>query len=148
MLRNLSAAILLVVVSATASLAQSAESRPVDSLRLASESGPETRRAADKTFWLVAAGLNATMLLDTKSTFDVMLRCTSCYEANPFVRPFVQRGRALTFSAGVAFDAGVMAVAARMKRSERAWARRIWWVAPAALMVGHTKAWRHNTNIR
>ena len=88
------------------------------------------------------------MLLDTKSTFQVMRWCTNCEEATPFVRPFVQRGRALTFSAGLAFDAGVMAIAAKMKRSERTWLRRTWWVVPVALMTGHTIAWRHNTSIR
>jgi hypothetical protein len=148
MWRKVSLVAVLVIVSATASFAQAVEPQSIDSLRLAGEPKPEARRAADKTFWLVAAGLNTTMLLDTKSTFDVMRRCASCEEANPFVRPFVQRGPTLTVAAGVAFDAEVMAIAAKMKRSERPWLRHTWWVVPVALMTGHTIAWRHNTNLR
>ena len=148
MLRKLSLAVLLVLVAWTASFAQVVEPPQIDSLRRVPEPKVEPGRAADKTFWIVAAGLNTTMLLDTKSTFDVMAWCTNCEEANPFVRPFVQRGRALTFSVGLAFDAGVMAIAAKMKRSERTWIRRTWWVVPVALTTGHTIAWRHNTNLR
>jgi len=132
MLRKLSFAILLLLASATVCSAQSAEQTP---------------RATDKKFWLVTAGLNTTMLLDTKSTFDVSRWCPTCEESNPFVRPFVERGPRVTFAAGVAFDAGVMAMAAKMKRSDRAWMRHTWWVMPAALMTGHTIAWRHNVNL-
>jgi hypothetical protein len=87
------------------------------------------------------------MLLDTKSTFDVMRRCASCYEANPYVAPFVDRGPALTVSAGVAFDVGVMAIAAHMKRSPHARLNRIWWVIPVALATGHVIAYRHNQGL-
>jgi hypothetical protein len=148
MMRKLSFAVLLVLVSSTVSSAQSVEPLAlVDPARPAVETQSETKRAADKKFWIVAAGLNTAMLLDTKSTFDVTRWCPNCEEANPFVRPFVERGPALTFSAGVAFDAGVMALAAAMKRSERTWLRRTWWVVPAALITGHTIAWRHNVNL-
>jgi len=133
MMRKLSAAVLLVLVWSTASSAQSVE--------------PQTKRVADKKFWMVTAGLNTAMLLDTKSTFDVTRWCSTCEEANPIVRPFVERGPALTFGAGLAFDAGVMTLAAKMKGSDRAWARRTWWVVPVALMTGHTIAWRHNVNL-
>jgi hypothetical protein len=40
-----------------------------------------------------------------------------------------------------------MTLAAKMKGSDRAWARRTWWVVPVALMTGHTIAWRHNVNL-
>src|SRR5262245_19331674 len=133
MLRKLSFAVLLVLVWSTASSAQSVES--------------QTKRVTDKKFWMVTAGLTTSMLLDTKSTFDVARWCRTCEEANPIVRPFVERGPALTFSAGLAFDAGVMTIAAKMKGSERPWARRTWWVVPVALMRGHTIAWRHNVNL-
>jgi hypothetical protein len=88
------------------------------------------------------------MLIDTKSTFDVLRACpTACQEANPFVAPFVRRGPALTYTAGVLFDAGVMTVAAKMRGSPRGWMRRTWWVAPAALIVGHSIAARHNATL-
>jgi hypothetical protein len=130
--RKLSAAILLLLLSASTSFAQSAE---------------PTKRATDKKFWMLAAGLTTAMVLDTKSTFDVSRWCASCEEKNPFVRPFVERGPALTFTAGVAFDAGVIALSAKMRRSDRTFLRRTWWVVPVALMSGHTIAWRHNLNL-
>ena len=124
---------LFVLVWSTASFAQSVET--------------QAKRTTDKKFWLVAAGLNTAMLLDTKSTFDVSRRCPDCIEANPFVAPFVNRGPKTTYVAGLVFDAGVMTVAAKMKGSEHAWARHTWWVMPAALATGHLIAYRHNINL-
>ena len=107
----------------------------------------ESRRVNDKTFWAVGGLLGTAMALDTKSTFDVLGRCAGCYEANPYVAPFVSRGPAVTMSAGVAFDVGVMALAAQMKRSPEARFHRIWWVIPIALTAGHVIAYRHNLRV-
>ena len=131
-MRKLCAAVLLVL--ATATIAHAQEFRASD-------------KVADKKFWLVAGALNATMLLDTKSTFDVARRCPDCHEGNPVVAPFVRQGATTTFAAGLAFDAGVMTVAAKMKGSDKTWARRTWWVVPAALIAGHSMAYRHNANL-
>jgi hypothetical protein len=114
---------------------------------LAQERLTRSARVADRKFWAVAAALNTAMVLDTKSTFDVVNVCRMCREANPFVAPFVRRGPAVTFVAGEVFDAGVMSIAAKMKASDRTWVRRTWWVMPAALGVGHTIALRHNRNL-
>lgn len=127
------AVLLLVLSTATAAVAQ--------------ERVAGSARVADRKFWVVAAALNAAMVLDTKSTFDVVSVCQTCREANPFVAPFVRRGPAVTFAAGEVFDAGVMSIAAKMKASDRAWVRRTWWVVPAALGVGHTIALRHNRSL-
>ncbi|HUL71747.1 MAG TPA: hypothetical protein VLT86_01515 [Vicinamibacterales bacterium] len=105
-------------------------------------------KVADTKFWLVGAALNTAMILDTKSTFDVAGRCATCYEANKVVAPFVAQGPAVTFVAGELFDAGVMAVSAKMKGSSKAWVRHIWWVAPVAIAAGHVAAYRHNVNVR
>jgi hypothetical protein len=105
-------------------------------------------KVRDWKYWGLAAGLNGAMLVDTKSTFDVLRECgPACREANPVVAPFVRRGPALTYAAGMLFDAGVMTVAAKMRASPRGWVRRTWWVAPAALIVGHSIAARHNANL-
>lgn len=101
----------------------------------------------DRKFWAVAAALNTAMVLDTRSTFDVIRACRDCREGNPFVAPFVRRGPGLTYTAGEVFDAGVMTLAARMRGSSRAWVRRTWWVAPVALIGGHAIAYRHNVNL-
>jgi len=105
------------------------------------------RRVTDKKFWLTAAALNAAMIVDTKTTFDVMKRCTACYEADPYARPFVERGPAVTYTAGEAFDITVMAIAAKMKGSDRPFFRKTWWVVPIALTAGHAMAARHNMRV-
>jgi hypothetical protein len=102
---------------------------------------------ADRKFWAVAAALNTAMVLDTRSTFDVVRVCDTCREANPVVAPFVRRGPAITFTAGEVFDAGVMSLAAKMKASDRPWVRRTWWAVPVALTVGHSIAYRHNRGL-
>jgi hypothetical protein len=104
-------------------------------------------RTTDKKFWAVAAALNTAMILDTKSTFDVGYRCPTCYERNPVVRPFLPLGPAPVFAMGVAFDAGVMTVAAKMKGSSKPALRRTWWIVPVALAAGHFVAWRHNVGL-
>ena len=105
-------------------------------------------KVRDWKYWGLAAGLNGAMLVDTKSTFDVLRDCRqACREANPVVAPFVRRGPAVAYAAGMLFDAGVMTVAAKMRASRRGWVRRTWWVAPAALTIGHSIAARHNANL-
>ncbi|MEO7274064.1 MAG: hypothetical protein ABI211_18860 [Vicinamibacterales bacterium] len=136
----------LVLVTATASVAQELPpSRPAV-VHLADQPEPR-RKVVDKKFWLLGGALNSAMLLDTRSTFDVTRTCTDCYEANPFVRPFVRRGPVTTYAAGEIFDAGVMTLAAGMRGSDHPWMRRTWWVVPVALMTGHAIAYRHNVNL-
>jgi hypothetical protein len=105
------------------------------------------RKVADTKFWLTAATLNVAMIADTKTTFDVMRRCDVCYEVNPYAAPFIARGPVVAFTAGAAFDVGVMVVADKMKGSERALYRRTWWVIPVALTAGHVLACRHNLGV-
>jgi hypothetical protein len=120
--------------------------RQID-LRPASDPEQPAKRVTDTKFWLTAAALNAAMIADTKSTFDVINRCDICYEKNPYAAPFVSRGPAVTYAAGEAFDIGVMVVAARMKGSENKFYRRTWWVVPIALTTGHVIAYRHNLGV-
>ena len=131
-MRKLCGALVLLLVTSTVAHAQDFRAR-------------ET--VADKKFWVVAGALTTAMLLDTKSTFAVGTRCADCYEANPVVAPFVHQGATTTYAAGLAFDAGVMTVAYKMKGSDNRWARRTWWIVPAALIAGHSMAYRHNDNL-
>jgi hypothetical protein len=108
---------------------------------------PAGQRVGDLKFWLVGAALNTAMIFDTRSTFDVKRRCARCVEADPFAAPFIERGPALAYSAGEAFDVGVLALAARMKGAQRASVRRLWWVVPAALTAGHILAYRSNLRV-
>jgi len=104
-------------------------------------------RVTGATFWVTGAALNASMILDTKSTFDVLRRCDRCFEADPYAAPFIARGPVVAFTAGEAFDIGVMVVAAKMKGAKRPLYRRAWWVVPVALTAGHLLAARHNMNL-
>jgi len=137
-----------VLATATASVGQDLPTGQAtgESVEFTARTEPR-RKLADKKFWLLGGALNSAMLLDTKSTFDVTKTCSDCYEANPFVRPFVRRGPATTYIAGEIFDAGVMTIAARMRGAGRPWMRRTWWVIPVALITGHAIAYRHNVNL-
>jgi len=142
------AAMLIVVSTAGSALAQERVPLPerADAFRPAS-TGETSSTVLDRKFWIVAAGLNTAMLLDTRSTFDVAGSCHTCREANPFVAPFVRRGPGVTYTAGLLFDAGVMTVAAKMKGSSGTWMRRTWWVGPATLIAGNSIAYRHNITL-
>jgi hypothetical protein len=121
---------------------------PVVETQTSSSTERPTGRVADKKFWLTGGALNIAMIADTKSTFDVMHRCARCYEANPYAAPFIAGGPVVAFTAGEAFDVGVMAVAAKMKASERPVFRHTWWFVPVALTAGHVMATRHNSGVR
>jgi hypothetical protein len=61
--------------------------------------------------------------------------------------PFVARGRALTYTAGEVFDAGVMILAAKARTTDRLHLRKIWWTIPIGLAAGHAFAFQHNVRI-
>jgi hypothetical protein len=107
----------------------------------------DERNVLDKKFWTVAIALSVSMTMDTKSTFDVFERCHRCSEADPYARPFVNRGPLVAFAAGAAFDIGVMYLVAKMKGSEHPVFRRIWWGIPVSMTVGHLAAYQHNLHV-
>jgi len=103
---------------------------------------------AGSTVQTVAVALYASMILDTKSTFDSNAWCPRCVEANPFAAPFVKAGPAATYTAGVAFDTGILYLSSKMKRSSHPVLRRIWFIGPVGLAAGHLIAARHNYALR
>jgi hypothetical protein len=118
-----------------------------DGVTVETRSNPDDKNVLDKKFWTVAIALNASMAMDTKSTFDVLERCNNCYEANPYARPFVNRGPVVAFTAGQAFDIGLMYTAAKMKGSKHPVFRNVWWVIPVSITVGHLAAYQHNIRV-
>jgi hypothetical protein len=118
-----------------------------DGVTIETRSNPDEKNALDKKFWTVATALNVSMAMDTKSTFDVFERCNKCYEANPYARPFVNRGPLVAFTAGQAFDIGLMFTAAKMKGSQHPVFRKVWWVIPVSMVVGHLAAYHHNIHV-
>jgi hypothetical protein len=155
-------AVALTLVVATSAQAQATLVLPAPTVIVSSMSRPMARveapvataasdlmhgPATDAKFWLLGAALNTAMLLDTKSTFDVKRRCARCVETNPLVAPFINRGPTVAFVAAEAFDVGVLTLAARMRKADRASVRRLWWVVPVALTIGHAVAYRHNLRV-
>ena len=106
------------------------------------------RRVADRRLGLVATSLYAAMAVDTRSTFATKASCPRCIEADPFAALFVNAGPAAAYSAGLAFDTGVIYLSMRMRRSEHAIWRRTWFVLPVGLAAGHMLAARHNYGLR
>ena len=117
-----------------------------DGVTAETRSNPE-KKVLDKKFWTVAIALNAAMIMDTKSTFDVFERCNKCYESNPYARPFVNRGPAVAFTAGQVFDIALMYTAFKMKGAEHPAFRKIWWVIPVSMTLGHLAAYQHNIHV-
>jgi hypothetical protein len=129
-------------------LPQVVASWPSVALDAPSQAASRDRRVADRRLGLVAASLYAAMALDTKSTFETKAWCPRCIEADPFAAPFVNAGPAATYSAGLAFDTGVIYLSMRMRRSDHAIWRRTWFVLPVGLAAGHVLAARHNYDLR
>lgn len=155
MRRGLSVVAMLLILSGT-SWAQDLPGRavtpaitPVGATFISSTQDDErpVAKVVDKKFVLVGVALNSAMIADTKSTFDTMQRCAECYEANPYARPFINHGPSVAFTAGEAFDISVLAVAAKMKGSDRPLFRKTWWVIPIALTTGHLLAMQHNMKL-
>ena len=147
-MRTIATAVLLVLATGRLCLAQERPALPERSDVFLAETGmTRSSPVLDRKFWAVAAVLNTAMVFDTKSTFDVAGACANCRERNPLVAPFVRRGAAVTLTAGEVFDAGIMTLAAKMKGAKRTWVRRTWWVVPAALVAGHSVAYRHNVTL-
>ena len=88
------------------------------------------------------------MAIDTRSTFATKASCPRCIEADPFAALFVNAGPAAAYSAGLAFDTGVIYLSMRMRRSDHAIWRRTWFVLPVGLAAGHALAARHNYGLR
>jgi hypothetical protein len=66
--------------------------------------------------------LTALTIADVESTFRGLNRCTTCVEANPFMRPFVSRGRVPTYA--------VNAITMEIARRRRNDGNRGWYVGP------------------
>ena len=80
--------------------------RAVRSMKRPSFDADRPRRIVDNRFAGLGVALVGAMTLDTYSTFKSAAWCPSCREGDPDAAPFVKRGPAVTYSAGVLFDTG------------------------------------------
>ena len=120
-----------------------ARTSDLDTASIAVDRSPGPRMF-DRKSTPLAAALYALMVIDTKSTFDSAQWCPRCVESNPYAAPFINAGRPAAFGAGIAFDTGVMYLAHRMRQSWNPAIRKIWFILPAGLAVGHAMAIHHN----
>lgn len=88
-----------------------------------------TRRPSPlgRSYTLTYAALVASTVADVETTFRGLDRCSSCREANPLLRPFVERGRGATYGVSIGLNILTMELARRSKRR----GNRGWWVGPA-----------------
>lgn len=112
-------------------------------LLAASVAGAQQRRLG-RSFYLVGGALGTAMVFDTKSTYDVFAICEQCTEGNPFAAPFISQGPTVGYAAGALFDVAVLTLAGKMKTSDHAWMRRVWWVVPVAITSTHVAMYRRN----
>lgn len=102
----------------------------------------------DRPFAIVAGSLFFASAYDAESTFRALARSASAREANPIMQPFVSRGRPATYAFLGAVDVGILAIAAHLKHSDNAGARRLWWLLPIASTAAHGFAGLSNQRIQ
>lgn len=100
---------------------------------IADEATPEAMPRSSRDLWVMTAWLTAATIYDVESTLHLLARCDECQEANPIVRPFVERGRFATYAYSAAVNAIVMYMARRMYLRGDTW----WRVFPLALTAVH-----------
>lgn len=98
----------------------------------------------DAPFLLVTATQLGTTYWDIDSTFRVLDRCSTCYEANPRMRPYVEEGRGSLNRVQAYYSGGTMLASLGMKaafRKNRSWFLRNAWVIPQLMLAGvHARA--------
>src|SRR5262245_23033484 len=83
-----------------------------------------TAQAEDKLFWTLAAGAQTAAIYDVETTVRTLRSCTTCYEANPLMKPFVG-SRSTAYSVSVGLSA--VSTYGSFKLKER---RVRWWFVP------------------
>src|SRR5262245_45171990 len=102
-----------------------------------------TARAEDKLFWTLATGAQAATVFDLETTVRALNRCPTCYEANPFMKPFVS-SKPAAYSAGLGLSAASIYGSLKLKKQGTKW----WWVPLAGQIGMHTAFGLMNNRIR
>ena len=90
-------------------------------------------QTVDKKFILSSAMLVASSVYDNETTFHALGNCQGCKEGNPVLRPFVSRGRLVTYAFTSAVDTALIYWSYRLKQK----GSHLWWLLPAEISVGH-----------
>lgn len=94
----------------------------------------EVRRGGKVSPFVLALPLAAASVYDAETTFG--LRERGGREANPLMRPFVERGRPATYAALLAQNAGLAAAGDYLKKK----GKKYWWAPQALGAIGHLVA--------
>jgi hypothetical protein len=97
----------------------------------------------DKLFWSLAAAAQVATVYDVNTTLRTLDRCSTCYEANPIMRPFV-RNSATAYSAGLGLSAAGIYGSKKLKERGSRW----WWVPLVSQIGVHTALGIRNSRIR
>ena len=98
---------------------------------------PETTPPpTDRPYWVMYGWLTAATIFDVETTFYRLNHCDACQEANPIMRPFIERGRLATYAFSVAVNGVVMVLSRRMYDRGDTW----WRVGPLAFTIVHAIA--------
>ena len=93
-------------------------------------------RATDRPYWVMYGWLTAATIFDVETTFYRLDHCDNCQEANPIMRPFIERGRLATYAFSLAVNGVVMVLSRRMYDRGDSW----WRVGPLAFTIVHAIA--------
>ncbi len=96
------------------------------------------------SFWIMAGALEGATVADLKSTFSVLGRCPACSEGNPIMKPFINAGPGVAYSAVTALNVGMMYLSAKAKKEHS----KIWWLGPVVGTAVHSWAYYHNSHLR
>ena len=89
-------------------------------------------QTVDKKFVIASSLVVATSIYDVESTFHALDGCSTCKEGNPLMRPFVKRGRFVTYAFTAVVDTALIYTSYRMKKS----GNKFWWLIPAEISIG------------
>jgi hypothetical protein len=100
------------------------------------EEAPPGPPATYRPFWVIYGWLTAATIFDIESTFYRLNHCEECQEANPIMRPFIERGRLATYAFSLTVNGVVMVLARRMYDRRDSW----WRVGALTFTIVHAIA--------
>jgi hypothetical protein len=91
----------------------------------------------------IFAALQASTAADLESTFRTLNRCSTCYEANPIMRPLIKAGRPTSYAVITGINTLGLWTSLKLRQEKKKW----WWV-PMTVYTGiHVFAAVHNNRI-
>ena len=99
--------------------------------------------AEDKLFWALSTGAQAATIYDIETSLRVFDRCTTCYEANPIMRPFIG-SRSTAYTTGLGLSSLGSFGSYKLKEKGVRW----WWLPLVGQIGMHTVLGIRNSRMR